>query len=349
MPTITLSRSDLFRASKAVTAVAATDVFTSANHGYVVGDVVQFSALTGGAGISTTTPYYVIAPFDANTFKVSTMPGGAALDVTTDLTAGTVGTNVGIYPAGARNPGSTPTAAVIAFAAVDAAGLLTVTDAGILQGVRYVAYSSVGGVPTYCACRSTLDKSDTGKGSGTGTTTSGSPIVAALTATSGAFAVGQRLSAATAGIISAGTKVKSMTASGNKAVTGAAATDIFTAAAHGYIVGDVVQFSGLTGGAGISTSVAYYVGDVTTNTFRVATTPGGTALDFTTDLTAGTVSGVAVLTDNALASGSQNLVGEGASPAVVPPDKGVGAMAAPVAVSTWQAKLRQRRVLAGTE
>jgi tetrahydromethanopterin S-methyltransferase subunit B len=348
MPTITLSRSDLFRASKAVTAVAATDVFTSANHGYVVGDVIQFSALTGGAGISTTTPYYVIAPLDANTFKVSTTPGGAALDVTTDLTAGTVGTNVGIYPAGARNPGSTPTAAVIAFAAVDAAGLLTVTDAGILQGVRYVAYSSVGGVPTYCACRSTLDKSDTGVGSGTGTTTSGSPIVTALTATSGAFAVGQRMNLPTPGVIPPGTHIKALTASGNKSATGDTA-GLITSAAHGFIVGDVITFSALTGGTGLTTGTLYYVRDVTTNTFKLSTTPGGTPVTPSTTLTASTLSGVALLTDNALASGAQNFVAEGASPAVVPPDKGVGAMAAPVAVSKWRAKVRQRRVLAGTE
>jgi hypothetical protein len=76
---------------KAVTAVAATDIFTSTAHGFQAGDSVVFSALTGGAGISTSVVYYVIATnLAANTFSVSATLGGTALDVTTDLSAGTV-------------------------------------------------------------------------------------------------------------------------------------------------------------------------------------------------------------------------------------------------------------------
>jgi hypothetical protein len=78
-------------AGKAVTAVAATDIFTSTAHGLLAGDSVQFSALTGGAGITPGQTYYVIAAnLAANTFQVSATLGGAALDVTVDLTAGTV-------------------------------------------------------------------------------------------------------------------------------------------------------------------------------------------------------------------------------------------------------------------
>jgi hypothetical protein len=83
-----------------------------------------------------------------------------------------VGTTVGIYPAGAQRQGSStpqpPTASVIASAAVDAAGLLTVTNAGILQGVDYVAAAQVGGVWTYVRARSTLDVADRGSASGDG-------------------------------------------------------------------------------------------------------------------------------------------------------------------------------------
>jgi hypothetical protein len=47
--------------------------------------------LTGGAGINPGTVYYVIATnLAANTFSVSATLGGTALDVTTDLSAGTV-------------------------------------------------------------------------------------------------------------------------------------------------------------------------------------------------------------------------------------------------------------------
>jgi hypothetical protein len=76
---------------KPVTGVAATDIFTATAHGYAVGDAVMFSNLTGGAGLSTATVYYVIAAnLAANTFSVSLTQGGTIFDITTDLTVGTV-------------------------------------------------------------------------------------------------------------------------------------------------------------------------------------------------------------------------------------------------------------------
>lgn len=78
-----------------------------------------------------------------------------------------VGTTVGIYPAAAHRPGivppGPPTSAAIASAAVDAAGLLTVTDAGIAAYTPYVA-AAVGGDGTwqYARCRSTLDVTGAG-------------------------------------------------------------------------------------------------------------------------------------------------------------------------------------------
>jgi hypothetical protein len=81
-------------ASLAVTGVAATDIFTSTAHGYVAGDRVAFTALTGGAGLTTNREYYVIAAnLAANTFQVSATPGGASVDFTTDVSAGTVRKN----------------------------------------------------------------------------------------------------------------------------------------------------------------------------------------------------------------------------------------------------------------
>jgi hypothetical protein len=75
-----------------------------------------------------------------------------------------VGQSVAIYPLAQQNltpsgAGAAPigSAAAIASAAVDAAGLLTVTNAGILQGVDYVAYALVAGEHRYVRCRSTLD------------------------------------------------------------------------------------------------------------------------------------------------------------------------------------------------
>jgi hypothetical protein len=260
-----------------------------------------------------------------------------------------VGTVVGIYPAQSQRAGSSspqaPTSAVIASGTVDAAGNLSVTNAGILQGADYVAAAQVGGVWTYVRLRSTLDVADRGSASGTGTTASGSPIVTSPVATSGAFAVGQRISTVAAGIIPPGTLVKALSTMASGAVTAVAATDVFTRAAHGLKLGDSVMFSGLTGGAGISTTVPYYVVSVpSSSTFKVSVgPPGSTALDVTTDLTAGTVVGVMVLSDNALASGAQSLVAEG----VGAPITGLGADLL-AGRGGWRGRVSQRRTMAGS-
>ncbi len=71
---------------------AADDIIdTAAPHGAVAGDQVVFTALTGGTGLSTNTPYFVIAAnLGSTTLQVSATPGGAAVNFTTDITAGTM-------------------------------------------------------------------------------------------------------------------------------------------------------------------------------------------------------------------------------------------------------------------
>jgi hypothetical protein len=75
------------------------------------------------------------------------------------------------------------------------------------------------------------------------------------------------------------------------AVTGTAATDILTATAHGFAVNDTVVFNALVGGTGLTSGTVYYViaANLATNTFQVATSAGGTAVNFSTDVTSGTV------------------------------------------------------------
>lgn len=74
------------------TSAAADDIIdTTTAHGYAVGDTVSFPSLTGGAGLTARAKYYVIAAnLGAQTFQVSATPGGAAVNFTTDITAGTV-------------------------------------------------------------------------------------------------------------------------------------------------------------------------------------------------------------------------------------------------------------------
>lgn len=90
------------------------------------------------------------------------------------------------------------------------------------------------------------------------------------------------------------THVGAFDADAGKAVTGVASTDVFTSTAHGFANGNVVLFpvppaAAPTGGLGIVVGRVYFVIGQTANTFQLALTPGGPAVDFTTDMTAGTI------------------------------------------------------------
>ena len=74
-----------------------------------------------------------------------------------------------------------------------------------------------------------------------------------------------------------------------KSVTGEESDDTFTAAGHGFQNGDLIVFPVLTGGTGLTVGNRYYVVSATPNTFEVSATTGGAAVNFTTDVTAGTV------------------------------------------------------------
>jgi hypothetical protein len=75
--------------SFAVTGVAATDTITATGSTFSNGQPIRFTALTGGAGLVTTTNYYVINVSGA-TFQVSTSVGGGASLFTTNITAGNI-------------------------------------------------------------------------------------------------------------------------------------------------------------------------------------------------------------------------------------------------------------------
>ena len=85
-------------------------------------------------------------------------------------------------------------------------------------------------------------------------------------------------------------------------ITGNATTDIITATGHNFLTNQAVSFPTITGGAGLNANTRYFVRDVTASTFKVSTTIGGGAIDFTTNITAGTVQSSASLV---LLQGSQ--------------------------------------------
>jgi hypothetical protein len=77
--------------SFSATGDAATDTITATGHNFVNGDIIRFTALTGGAGLVTTSCYFVIN-VSGNTFQLSNSSGGPVLDFTTNITAATIPT-----------------------------------------------------------------------------------------------------------------------------------------------------------------------------------------------------------------------------------------------------------------
>lgn len=68
------------------------------------------------------------------------------------------------------------------------------------------------------------------------------------------------------------------------AVTGSNATDTFTKNAHGLANGDLIMLSGLNGGSAIANQRPYYIVASAANTFQLALTPGGAAVDLGSDV-----------------------------------------------------------------
>lgn len=76
--------------ARAITGTASSDLILREEHGLVAGTPLQFARLTGGAGLAVGVTYYVISSgLTANAFKVSAVPGGSAVNFTTNITAGT--------------------------------------------------------------------------------------------------------------------------------------------------------------------------------------------------------------------------------------------------------------------
>jgi hypothetical protein len=69
---------------------------------------------------------------------------------------------------------------------------------------------------------------------------------------------------------------------------GVAASDTLTSTAHGLDDGSRIEFVTLAGGSGLTTAKPYIIVNATANTFQVALLRGGMAIDFGTDITAGT-------------------------------------------------------------
>jgi hypothetical protein len=77
-----------------VTSTGSPDTFTKASHGLSIGDLITFSSISGGTGATALValdPYYVATTgFTTGAFQIATTPGGAAINLSSDVTAAIV-------------------------------------------------------------------------------------------------------------------------------------------------------------------------------------------------------------------------------------------------------------------
>lgn len=81
--------------SFAVTGTESTNLINHSGHTFVNGDQVVFSAITGGAGLTVGTIYFVVSSVAGVSYQLSATTGGAAINFTTDISAGTIGRGFG--------------------------------------------------------------------------------------------------------------------------------------------------------------------------------------------------------------------------------------------------------------
>ena len=88
--------------------------------------------------------------------------------------------------------------------------------------------------------------------------------------------------------------------------TSAGSSATITAAAHGFVVGDMVQFVSGTGFTGLAAGTNYFVTAAATGTFEVSATKGGTAITISAEGSAGVFAPVEVFESNTLKDGGND-------------------------------------------
>ena len=88
--------------------------------------------------------------------------------------------------------------------------------------------------------------------------------------------------------------------------TAAGSSATIAAAAHGFVVGDMVQFVSGTGFTGLTAGTNYFVTAAATGTFEVSATKGGTAITISAEGSAGVFAPVEVFESNTLKEGGND-------------------------------------------
>jgi len=250
----------------------ATDTITFAAHGLSNGDQVTYNngGGTAAAGLTDGVRYFV-RDVTTNTFKVSATPGGSAADITATGNAAQYFTTVGRSDL-ANNVG-------VAGGACPTGSGVSGTEAG--SSVATLATDG-DGVTALGQCAVKAGYYIGAKSGGIGSTASLTVLPAPLNFyAAGGLAVDQQEAATNAGR----TACPFVGTTGRAAVhTANVASSVFTSAGHGLSDGDQVIYQSGSGAVATvaSNNIAdgdlFYVRDATTNTFKIASTSGGTAL-----------------------------------------------------------------------
>ena len=88
--------------------------------------------------------------------------------------------------------------------------------------------------------------------------------------------------------------------------TSAGSSATITAATHGFVVGDMVQFVSGTGFTGLTAGTNYFITAADTGTFEVSATKGGTAITISAEGSAGVFAPVEVFESNTLKDGGND-------------------------------------------
>ena len=296
----------------AVTGVASTGVITATNHGFLSGDRINFTVITGGAGVLINNIYKAVVT-GLNTFTLTD-----TLDVpvgfTTNITAGTVTRqNMAIV------------AATVYKVTIVVDSMSGSTATYTLGGVAGSALTSAGTYTDYITATTTAKLIITPVATGLRMTISSikiEEVVLATTALTSDYSLassnitnmrrsisytGCKLSRA--GIVNIFNNLGTSEPAGQvidvsanhgtpdliiamATLTTSTSPTINTAAAHGLAIGDYIRFSALTGPTGITTATTYKIATAgfTTTAFQLVDAATGlTPITYTGTITAGTV------------------------------------------------------------
>ena len=247
-----------------VTLTDTGDLITRTAHGYTDGMTVRFYNIVSTTGLTAASAYYVVNA-SANNFQVSLTPGGSAIALTTDGTATLLPYKLAMVTVVPNGGNLTKLdlhlkhnqSSLQAYTS----GFLDIAISGSLLTDLRLGVTTPGSTAQTIRC-SALERFNL----------VASNLKQLEYLFLNCYALQEVVDLAT-----------SSDAASTQACTFQDTGDTVTANSHGLINGQSVIFSSIASTTGITVGTRYFVVGAATNTFQVATTYGGTAINLVTD------------------------------------------------------------------